>query len=145
LLLLVTKLLLLLTYLKENFITKPSTAAEYNFPITCVKDQRVYDFRFFLSQAFCFLQDATLCELQKFAQQIPIIIIIIIIVVVFVVAIVISPVQGIQTYIPETNRVSRVYSVAAILHVLLMVHIALSSILLFFFVVDQCAAEEARY
>jgi hypothetical protein len=30
--------------------------------------------------------------------------------------------QGIHTYIPETNHVSRVYSVAAILRVLLMVH-----------------------
>jgi hypothetical protein len=38
--------------------------------------------------------------------------------------------QGIHTYTPETNRVSRVYSVAAILHVLLMVHIALSATLL---------------
>jgi hypothetical protein len=37
--------------------------------------------------------------------------------------------QGIQTYIPETNRVSRVYSVAAIPPLLLMVHIMLSSIL----------------
>jgi hypothetical protein len=37
--------------------------------------------------------------------------------------------QGIHTYIPETNHVSRVYSVAAIPRVLLMVHIALSSIL----------------
>jgi hypothetical protein len=37
--------------------------------------------------------------------------------------------QGIRTYIPETNHVSRVYSVAAIPRVLLMVHIALSAIL----------------
>jgi hypothetical protein len=37
--------------------------------------------------------------------------------------------QGIHTYIPETNHVSRVHSVAAILRVLLMVYIALSSIL----------------
>jgi hypothetical protein len=37
--------------------------------------------------------------------------------------------QGIHTYIPETNDVSRVYSVAAILHALLMVHITLSSML----------------
>jgi hypothetical protein len=37
--------------------------------------------------------------------------------------------QGIHTYITETNRVSTVHGVAAILHVLLMVHIALSSIL----------------
>jgi hypothetical protein len=37
--------------------------------------------------------------------------------------------QGIHTYIPETNHVSRVHSVAATLRVLLMVHITLSSIL----------------
>jgi hypothetical protein len=41
----------------------------------------------------------------------------------------ISFTQGIHTYIPETNHVSRVHSVAAILRVLLMVHITLSSIL----------------
>jgi hypothetical protein len=46
-----------------------------------------------------------------------------------VVIIVVSFMQGIHTYIPETNPVSRVYSVAAILCVLLMVHIMLSSIL----------------
>jgi hypothetical protein len=37
--------------------------------------------------------------------------------------------QGIHTYIPVTNHVSRVYSVTAILCVLLMVRIMLSSIL----------------
>jgi hypothetical protein len=37
--------------------------------------------------------------------------------------------QGIHTYMPETNHISRVHSVAAILHVLLMAHITLSSIL----------------
>jgi hypothetical protein len=37
--------------------------------------------------------------------------------------------QGIHTYIPETNHVSRVHSVAAIPRVLLMVHISLPSIL----------------
>jgi hypothetical protein len=37
--------------------------------------------------------------------------------------------QCIHTYIPETNHLSRVCSVAAIPRVLLMVHIALSSIL----------------
>jgi hypothetical protein len=36
--------------------------------------------------------------------------------------------QGIHTYIPDTNHVSRVHSVAAILRILLMVHIMLSSI-----------------
>jgi hypothetical protein len=43
--------------------------------------------------------------------------------------------QGIHTYIPETNRVFTVHSVAAILHVLLMVHIALSAILNSFIVI----------
>jgi hypothetical protein len=36
--------------------------------------------------------------------------------------------QGIHIYIPETNHVSRAYSVAAIPCVLLMVHITLSLI-----------------
>jgi hypothetical protein len=43
--------------------------------------------------------------------------------------IIMSFMQDIHTYIPETNHVSRVYSVAAILRVLLMVHITLSSVL----------------
>jgi hypothetical protein len=46
-----------------------------------------------------------------------------------IIIIIISFMQGIHTYIPETSHVSRVYSVAAILRVLLMVHITLSSIL----------------
>jgi hypothetical protein len=37
--------------------------------------------------------------------------------------------QGIDTYIPEINNVSRVYNVAAILCLLFTVHIMLSSIL----------------
>jgi hypothetical protein len=36
--------------------------------------------------------------------------------------------QGIHTYIPEKNHVSRVYSVAAILRLLFMVHITLCSV-----------------
>jgi hypothetical protein len=48
---------------------------------------------------------------------------------IIVITIIISFMQGIRTYIPETNHVSRVYSVTAILHILLMVHIALSAIL----------------
>jgi hypothetical protein len=43
--------------------------------------------------------------------------------------IIISFMQGIHTYVPETNHVSRVYSVADIQRVLLMVHIMLSSLL----------------
>src|SRR5215470_5240198 len=41
--------------------------------------------------------------------------------------------HGINTYTPETNHVSGVYSVAVIPHVLLMVHIALSSLLLSYY------------
>jgi hypothetical protein len=37
--------------------------------------------------------------------------------------------QGMHSYIPETNHVSRVHSVAVTPRVLLMVHIALSAIL----------------
>jgi hypothetical protein len=43
--------------------------------------------------------------------------------------IIISFMQGIHTYVPETNHVSMVHSVAGIPRVLLMVHITLSSIL----------------
>jgi hypothetical protein len=48
---------------------------------------------------------------------------------IIIIIIIISLMQGIHTYIPETNHVSRIHSVAAILCVLLMVHITLSSIL----------------
>jgi hypothetical protein len=46
-----------------------------------------------------------------------------------IITIIVPFMQGIHTYIPETNHVSMAYSVAAILCVLLMVHIALSAIL----------------
>jgi hypothetical protein len=46
-----------------------------------------------------------------------------------IIIVIISFMQGIHTYTPETSYVSGVYSVAAILCVLLMVHITLSSIL----------------
>jgi hypothetical protein len=51
------------------------------------------------------------------------------IVIIIIIIIIISFTQGIHTYVPETNHVSRVHSVAAIPRVLLMVHIALSAIL----------------
>jgi hypothetical protein len=53
----------------------------------------------------------------------------IIVTIIIIIIIIIPFMQGIHTYKPETNHVSREYSVAAILRVLLMVHIALSSIL----------------
>jgi len=58
-----------------------------------------------------------------------IIIIIIIVVVVIIIIIIIICMQGIYTYIPETNYVRREYSVAAILLLLFMVLISLVSVL----------------
>jgi hypothetical protein len=48
-------------------------------------------------------------------------IIIIIIIIIFV----ITCMQGIYTYIPETNNVSRVYSVAAVLYLHFVLHVML--------------------
>jgi hypothetical protein len=67
---------------------------------------------------FCYIHTICISAFQYCLHNIIIIIIIII-----------SFMHGIQTYIPETNHVSRVHSVAAIPRVLLMVHIALSAIL----------------
>ena len=53
------------------------------------------------------------------------IIIIIIIIIIVIIIIIISFMQGISTYIPETNYVPREYSVAAILLLLFMVLIFL--------------------
>jgi hypothetical protein len=50
-------------------------------------------------------------------------------IIIIIIIIIISFMQDIRTYVPETNRISRVHSVAAILRVLLMAHITLSSIL----------------
>ena len=63
--------------------------------------------------------------LLKACQVMPIIIIIIIIITI----IIISFMQGIYTYIPETNYVPREYSVAAILLLLFMMLISLVSVL----------------
>jgi hypothetical protein len=52
-------------------------------------------------------------------------ILILIIIIIFIIPIMLD----IHTYIPETNHVSRVYSGATVLRILLMVHITLSSIL----------------
>ena len=65
------------------------------------------------------------------------IIIIIIIIIIFIITIIIITfMQGIYTYIPETNYVPREYSVAAILLLLFMVLISLVSVLnlLYFYV-----------
>ena len=56
-------------------------------------------------------------------------IIIIIIIIIVIIIIIISFMQGIYTYIPETNYVLREYSVAAILLLLFMVLISLVSVL----------------
>jgi len=49
-------------------------------------------------------------------RQVIIIIIIIVIVIIIIIILVITFMQGICSYIPETNHISRVYSVAAILY-----------------------------
>jgi hypothetical protein len=49
-----------------------------------------------------------------------------------IIIIIISFMQGIHTYIPETNHVSTVYSVTAILRALLMVHIIIIIIIISF-------------
>ena len=54
---------------------------------------------------------------------------IIIIIIITIIIIVISFMQGIYTYIPETNYVPREYSVAAILLLLFMVLISLLAVL----------------
>jgi len=56
-------------------------------------------------------------------------VIIIIIIIIIVIIIIITFMQGIYTYIPETNYVPREYSVAAILFLLFMVLISLISVL----------------
>jgi hypothetical protein len=56
-------------------------------------------------------------------------VIMIMIMIITTIIIIIPFMQGIHTYIPETNHVSRVHSVAVIPRVLFMVHIPLSSIL----------------
>jgi hypothetical protein len=55
--------------------------------------------------------------------------VIIIIIIIIIIMIIIPFMQGVHTYTPEANHVSRVHSVAATLRVLLMVHITLSAIL----------------
>jgi len=58
-------------------------------------------------------------------------------IIIIIIIIIISFMQGIYTYIPETNYVPREYSVAAILLLLLMVLISLVSVLnLFYFYVS---------
>ena len=56
--------------------------------------------------------------------------------IIIIITIVISFMQGIYTYIPETNYVPREYSVAAILLLLFMVLISLVSVLnlLYFYI-----------
>jgi hypothetical protein len=46
--------------------------------------------------------------------------------------------QGIHTYIPETNHVSRVYSVAAVLHLLFMVRCYYIIIIIIIIIIMPC-------
>jgi hypothetical protein len=49
----------------------------------------------------------------------------IIIIIIIIIMLVIAFMQGIYIYIPETNRVSRVYSVAAVLYLQFVLHVML--------------------
>jgi flagellar basal body-associated protein FliL len=68
-------------------------------------------------------------HLASSADAFIIIIIIIIIIIMITTTTIIPLTQGNHTCVPETNHVSRAHSAAAIPHVLLMVHTALSAIL----------------
>ena len=72
------------------------------------------------------------------------------IIIIIIIIIIISFMQGIYTYIPETNYVPREYSVAAILLLLFMVLISLLSVLnLVYFYVStfrsMCAVPNMAY
>jgi len=96
---------------------------------------KICNFNLFLLTTYMFVQltcsllkylhSILQCTLLKYVQRIIIIIIIII-----------SFMQGIYTYIPETNCVPREYSVVAILLLLFMVLISLVSVLnlLYFYI-----------
>jgi hypothetical protein len=73
---------------------------------------------------------------RDFVLQIIYCILEIIIIIIIIIIIVISFMQGIYTYIPETNYVPREYSVAAILLLLFMVFISLVPVLnlLYFYI-----------
>jgi len=58
-------------------------------------------------------------------QQGIIIIIIIIIIITIIIILVITFMNGIYNYVPETNHVSRVYSVAAVLYLQFVLHVML--------------------
>jgi len=62
-----------------------------------------------------------------------------VLIIIIIIIIVISFMQGIYTYIPETNHVSREYSVSAILSLLFMVPISLvPALVLLYFYVSTC-------
>ena len=107
-----TSLVLLSAYHKGGFCSFPffSLSFPFHFPINCIAH----------------------CLFRTITSSFPIIIIIIIIITI----IIISFMQGIYTYIPETNYVPKEYSVAAILLLLFMVLISLVSVLnlLYFYI-----------
>jgi len=77
-----------------------------------------------------FLKCSKNCEALAYVVNcIPYLNIIIIIIITIIIIIIISFMQGIYTYIPGTNYVSKEYSVAAILLLLFMVLISLISVL----------------
>ena len=89
---------------------------------------------FFSCFVFCF--PSSEFATNKKQNIIVVVIAIVFVVIIIIIIIIISFMQGIYTYIPETNYVPREYSVAAILLLLFMVLISLVSVLnlLYFYI-----------
>ena len=82
------------------------------------------------------LDDITSQKTEVSFVVVVVVVVVVIVVVVDVIVIIISFMQGIYTYIPETNHVPREYSVSPILSLLFMVPISLvpALALLYFYV-----------
>jgi hypothetical protein len=68
-------------------------------------------------------------------EEIIVVVVVVVVIIIIIIIIIISFMQGIHTYIPETNHVSRVYSVEAILRLLFVVHITLSPIIIIIIII----------
>ena len=61
----------------------------------------------------------------KLSPRFKFVIIVVVVIVVIIIILVISSMQGIYNYIPETNCVSWVYTVATVLHLQFVLHVNL--------------------
>ena len=115
------------------------------FNMNSVKKTYTQQNIFVMFYIFCMHYTFTNISLKKFTCSrqfafiiitITIIVVIIIVIIIIIIIIIISFMQGIYTYIPETNYVAREYSVATILLLLFMVLISLVPVLnlLYFYI-----------